>query len=417
MRVKVQQINWHDKQAILSVDFDHHLERQSAAEPNGTPQIRFATAGGDFNVRIWRLPNSGQATPARPSTEQSQVQYCATLSRHAAAVNVVRFSPISSILASAGDDGTIIMWKDTQQGQSLMGDDNGDSEIWKAVSMLRGSRADIYDIAWSPDGRFLISGSIDNTARIWDARTARCLHVLTDHSHYVQGVGWDPIQDGRYIVTQGSDRAVCVYEWDQPTATTAVTDEQQPPQPTSHPATIRGFMMYYDENLSSFFRRPAFLPDGSALLTAAGVYRSQQTPAVSPRPTTLTTNTVYAYARNRITSDPIAHFPGHKYPVTSIRPCPVLFEHRQADAKGLFTLPYRMVVATASIDTVTIYDTGSSCSKDGSAGRAIAVLGGLHYRSLSDMAWSLYGKYFVLSSLDGFCSLAEFEPNELGKPY
>ena len=36
--------------------------------------------------------------------------------------------------------------------------------------MMRGSLSDIYDLAWSPDGRYIISGSIDNTARIWDVK-------------------------------------------------------------------------------------------------------------------------------------------------------------------------------------------------------------------------------------------------------
>lgn len=39
--------------------------------------------------------------------------------------------------------------------------------------MMRGSLSDIYDIAWSPDGRFIISGSIDNTARIWDVKDGK----------------------------------------------------------------------------------------------------------------------------------------------------------------------------------------------------------------------------------------------------
>ena len=32
----------------------------------------------------------------------------------------------------------------------------------------RGHIEDVYDLAWSPDGIFLISGSVDNSAIIWD---------------------------------------------------------------------------------------------------------------------------------------------------------------------------------------------------------------------------------------------------------
>ena len=43
----------------------------------------------------------------------------------------------------------------------------------------RGSLADIYDLSWSPDGQFLVSGSIDNTARIWDVQAGKHFSIDT----------------------------------------------------------------------------------------------------------------------------------------------------------------------------------------------------------------------------------------------
>ena len=37
--------------------------------------------------------------------------------------------------------------------------------------MCRSSGAEIYDLAWSPDGVFFITGSMDNVARIYNAST------------------------------------------------------------------------------------------------------------------------------------------------------------------------------------------------------------------------------------------------------
>jgi chromatin assembly factor 1 subunit B len=73
----------------------------------------------------------------------------------------------------------------------------------------------IYDLAWSPDSEFLIAGSTDNTASIWKAATGESISKVTlmigevvyafrEHSHYVQGVAWDPMNE--YIATQSSDR-------------------------------------------------------------------------------------------------------------------------------------------------------------------------------------------------------------------
>ncbi len=47
-------------------------------------------------------------------------------------------------------------------------------EIWDAESgqeilTLRGHTNDVFSVSWSPDGRRLASGSVDNTLTIWDA--------------------------------------------------------------------------------------------------------------------------------------------------------------------------------------------------------------------------------------------------------
>lgn len=52
--------------------------------------------------------------------------------------------------------------------------------------MLRGHKDDIYDICWAPDESKLVSGSIDNTAIIWDFTKGKMNHILTDHKGFVQ---------------------------------------------------------------------------------------------------------------------------------------------------------------------------------------------------------------------------------------
>ena len=38
-----------------------------------------------------------------------------------------------------------------------------------SLFFCRGHLEDVYDICWSPDGNNLISGSVDNSAIIWDS--------------------------------------------------------------------------------------------------------------------------------------------------------------------------------------------------------------------------------------------------------
>ena len=69
----------------------------------------------------------------------------------------------------------------------------------------RGGHAeDVFDVAWAPDASALLSGSIENVCIIWDAERARGQSRLADHSHYVQGVAWDPAR--KFLVSQSADR-------------------------------------------------------------------------------------------------------------------------------------------------------------------------------------------------------------------
>lgn len=38
----------------------------------------------------------------------------------------------------------------------------------KIIFLHRGHLEDIYDICWSSDGKYMISGSVDNSAILWD---------------------------------------------------------------------------------------------------------------------------------------------------------------------------------------------------------------------------------------------------------
>ena len=84
-------------------------------------------------------------------------------------------------------DGNIILWRPTENKEVVSrfaesDDDEFERETWRVQSVMRGSLSDIYDIAWSPDGRYIISGSIDNTARIWDVKDGKEPRVVSNIS-------------------------------------------------------------------------------------------------------------------------------------------------------------------------------------------------------------------------------------------
>ncbi|KAL2018407.1 hypothetical protein VTK56DRAFT_885 [Thermocarpiscus australiensis] len=212
-------INWHSEgnpHPIYSAHF----------EPNG--KGRLATGAGDNNVRLWKVEADG---------ENRRVEYLATLSKHTQAVNVVRWAPKGELLASAGDDGNVILWVPSDHHHQAFGSEGlDDKETWRTKHMCRSLGTEIYDLAWSPDASFFIIGSMDNVARIYNAGTGTLVRQIAEHSHYVQGVAWDPLNE--YIATQSSDRSVHIYSLKTKDGQyTLYGHDDKPPKIASHAKT------------------------------------------------------------------------------------------------------------------------------------------------------------------------------------
>ena len=127
---------------------------------------------------------------------------------HISTVNICRFSPNGKYLATGSDDNTIIIWV-----QKLRPTTFGSTEekiSWCNHKILRGHSGDVYDLSWNPESKYLISGSVDNYCMIWNIEKAKCVNRFMDHEHFVQGVSWDP--RNKYILTQSSDKSVRFYK-------------------------------------------------------------------------------------------------------------------------------------------------------------------------------------------------------------
>jgi WD40 repeat protein len=81
---------------------------------------------------------------------------------------------------------------------------------------LRGHGSDIHDVSFSPDGTLALTGSVDSTARLWDAGSGRVVAVLAGHSGPVDFANFTA--DGRFVVTASADVRV----WEVPPGAAAV---------------------------------------------------------------------------------------------------------------------------------------------------------------------------------------------------
>ena len=75
------------------------------------------------------------------------------------------------------------------------------------VTLIRtaqlGHSDSINSVAFSPNGRFALSGSGDGTVKLWEVRTGREIRTFIVHSTYVNAIAFAP--DGNYALVGGSD--------------------------------------------------------------------------------------------------------------------------------------------------------------------------------------------------------------------
>uniref|UniRef100_A0A1B0DBG9 CAF1B/HIR1 beta-propeller domain-containing protein n=1 Tax=Phlebotomus papatasi TaxID=29031 RepID=A0A1B0DBG9_PHLPP len=387
MKCTIPEISWHNRDPVLSVDIQPQIGKKADF-------YRLASGGTDSHVLIWHmhLEEDGRVS----------LEIVADLTRHQRAVNAVRWSPSGKYLASADDESAIFIWKQREENETInvldVGNDQ-DKEIWLTFKILRGHLEDVYDLAWSPNDLQLISGSVDNTAIVWDVQKGKTLSILSDHKGFVQGVAWDPAN--KYLATLSTDRYFRVFD----VHTRKVMSRNgkcQLPVPPESPMHGKVVRLFHDDTLQTFFRRLTFSPDGELIVAPAGVSEGDESRKA--------TNTTYIYTRYSL-KQPAVVLPSREHHTVAVKFCPVLFELKPhaEDLQPVIPLPYRMVFAVATKNSVFFYDTQQTLP--------FGIISNIHYTRLTDLTWSSDGRLLVVSSTDGFCSLITFSEGELGQIY
>ncbi|XP_014238121.1 chromatin assembly factor 1 subunit B [Trichogramma pretiosum] len=388
MKCTIPEISWHNRVPVLSVDFQNGVH-----EKNEKQFWRLASGGCDSHVLVWHLTVGAEG--------EASVVCVADLERHQKTVNVVRFSPSGEILASGDDESVIILWKQREGSDNpILPQEDGDhSEQWNSWKVFRGHIEDIYDLCWSPDSATMASVSLDNSVIFWNIEKGKKICMVSDyHKGFPQGVAWDPLN--KSVATLSSDRLLRLISVASKKTISRVS-KSKIPTPPGNPLEGKIVRLFYDDTFKSFFRRLTYSPDGNLIIAPSGIIEPQE-------PSEKTTNSVVIFSSHDI-KEPLAILPTHDEVSNAVKCCPTFFKLRENGPESYMKLPYRMVFAVATDNSVIIYDTQQDAP--------IAIISNIHYTRLTDLAWSSDGRVLVASSSDGYCSIVHFQAGELGEVY
>ncbi|KAH8818589.1 WD40-repeat-containing domain protein [Flagelloscypha sp. PMI_526] len=109
-------------------------------------------------------------------------------------VHIVAFSPDGRHIVSSFLDRTIRLW---------------DSESGEEVRKLNGHTGYIRSVIFFPDGKHIVSGSDDKTIRIWESRSGKEVRRLSGHTGSIHSIAFSP--DGMRIVSGSEDQTIRVW--------------------------------------------------------------------------------------------------------------------------------------------------------------------------------------------------------------
>jgi WD40 repeat protein/tetratricopeptide (TPR) repeat protein len=195
-----------DGRMILSCSFDNTVclwdmegtclknfdKFESSAEAIGfTPDSKSFAIGLKQEIVFYGLDGS----------EKKRIQYqdaIETLKRPFDYIRSIAFSPDGRYIAATADD--------------TFGNGNHAVKVFdtdgRLIHDFRGHTNGINRLAFCPNSRYVASGSLDTTVRLWDVETGEA-KVLEGHHDKIEDIDFSP--DGRFLVSTGYDATIRIW--------------------------------------------------------------------------------------------------------------------------------------------------------------------------------------------------------------
>ncbi|XP_044759806.1 U5 small nuclear ribonucleoprotein 40 kDa protein [Coccinella septempunctata] len=161
-----------------------HENKRKAADQNAL--VPAAKKARNEVANVNKNKSVLQAAPARTSNLFAPIML---LEGHEGEIFTIKFHPDGQYLASSGFDRKILLW-------SVYGE-------CENISVMTGHTGAVMDLRFSRDGSNIFTASTDHTLGLWDVPTAQRIKKYKGHTNFVNCL--DVARRGPHLIVSGSD--------------------------------------------------------------------------------------------------------------------------------------------------------------------------------------------------------------------